>query len=113
MAHLVRLIGQTGRCESRMRLFDGRRLSDVEARTVGIETLEPTSRSTFHGPALRCDFEGRLLAGFPSDEDRTRAAQPRGGSAWFAQLSPDGPPLPVRITFETRFFGHATMYLTQ
>jgi hypothetical protein len=113
MADLVRLVARTGHCENRMRLFDGRRLTEVEAHTVGVETLEATSRSIFQGPALRCDFEGRLLAGFPSDEDRNRAAQPHGGSAWFAPLSPGGPPLPVRIVFETRFFGHATMYLTE
>ncbi len=111
MAALVRQIGRSGECAARMRLFDGRRLSDVESRSAGMQVLEATSRSVFKGPALRCDFEGRLLAGFPRDEDHVRAARPKTGSAWFAQLVPGGPPLPVRITFETRFFGHATMYL--
>ena len=83
----------------------------MQSRTAGMQVLEATSRSVFQGPALRCDFEGRLLAGFPRDEDRARAGRPRSGTAWFAQLSPGGPSLPVRITFETRFFGHATMYL--
>lgn len=112
MAALVHQIASVGGCQAHQRLFDGRRLTEVESHTVGTQVLEATSRSVFQGSALRCDFEGRLLAGFPSDEDRARAARPHGGSAWFAQLSPGGPPLPVRIVFETRFFGHTTMYLT-
>ena len=111
MAALVRQIARSGDCAARMRLFDGRRLSEVESRSAGMQVLDATSRSVFQGPALRCDFEGRLLAGFPRDEDRARAARPKSGAAWFARLSPGGPPLPVRIVFETRFFGHATMYL--
>lgn len=111
MAALVHQISTTGGCEARMRLFDGRRLSEVQARTVGSETLARTSRSIFQGPAMRCDFQGRLLAGFPRDEDPARAARPHNGSAWFAPLWPGGPPLPVRMAFETRFFGQATMYL--
>lgn len=111
MAALVRQVAGIGGCEAHMRLFDGRRLSEVEAHTAGREELAATSRSSFQGSALRCDFQGRLLAGFPADEDRARAGRPKGGSAWFAPLAPGGPPLPVRIVFETRFFGHATMYL--
>jgi hypothetical protein len=111
MAALVRRLSAGDGCDTRARLFDGRRLSEVAATTVGTEVLAPTPRSMFQGPALRCDFQGRLLAGFPADEDPARAARPKSGSAWFAALSPGGPTLPVRIVFETRFFGHATMYL--
>ncbi len=112
MAMLMRRVARTGRCEAEARTFDGRRLADITARTVGEEVLPRTGRSMFAGPALRCDFEGHQLAGFMRDEDRARLMRPHRGSAWFAAAEPGGPLLPVRIAFETRWFGDATMYLT-
>ena len=111
MAQLVRQVNATGRCDGRSRTYDGRRLSELSARTVGREVLEPTSRSSFAGPALRCDFEGRQLGGFLLDADRAKAQRPRRGTAWFASASPGGPAIPVRIQFETDFIGSLTMYL--
>ncbi len=111
MAELVRRVNDTGRCEGAARTFDGRRLSEITVRTAGMQMLARTSLSIFAGPALRCDFDGRLLAGFKFEDDRARAARPRRGSAWFARLSPGGPLLPVRLQFATPFFDDATMYL--
>ena len=113
LATTVRQVARTGGCDGHVRLFDGRRLSDVSARTVGTETLPPTSRSSFQGPALRCDFEGTLLAGFTVEGDRAEQARPHRGTAWFAAVRPDSPKLPVRVTFDNRSFGSATMYLDQ
>ena len=113
MAALLHQVATTGRCEGGANTFDGRRLSLVEAHTVGEEMLEETSRSIFHGTALRCDFEGRQLAGFVRDQDQSALRRPQRGSAWFARLVPGQPPVPVRITFQTRGFGPATMYLTE
>ena len=111
MAQLVRQVNATGRCEGRSRTYDGRRLAELTARTVGREVLEQTSRSSFAGPALRCDFEGRQLAGFLLDADRAKAQRPRRGTAWFAATAPGGPMIPVRIQFETDLIGNLTMYL--
>ncbi len=112
MAQLVRQVNASGRCEGRATTFDGRRLSEMEARTVGQEQLPATSRSSFAGPALRCDFEGRQTGGFALDADRAELARPQRGSAWFAATVPGGPLIPVRVSFTTRLFGDATMYLT-
>ncbi len=112
MALLLHQVAASGRCEGAMTTFDGRRLSSLTARTVGEETLPPTGRSSFQGTALRCDFEGRQLAGFFRDADQAALRQPQYGSAWFARVQPGGLPVPVRITFHTRQFGDATMYLT-
>ncbi len=113
MAELLRQVNMAGRCDSRRVLFDGRRLSELEARTIGSETLPPTSRSTFSGPALRCDFEGRQTGGFMLDTDRTALQRPQKGSAWFASVVPGGPVVPVRIMFTSRFLGEANLYLTR
>ncbi len=111
MAQLVRQVNATGRCEGRSRTYDGRRLAELSARTAGQESLEATSRSSFAGPALRCDFEGRQLAGFRLDADRTAAQRPRRGTAWFAAVAPGGPMIPVRMQFDADLIGTLTMYL--
>jgi hypothetical protein len=112
LVELIRNVGQTGRCETSVRTFDGRRATEINASTVGEEVLEPTSRSSFVGKALRCDFAGRLLSGFKFGNDHDEDAKTMHGSAWLAAAIPGGPPIPVKMTFETRWFGNATMYLT-
>ncbi len=111
MAQLVRQVNATGRCDGHSRTYDGRRLAELTAHTAGREVLEQTSRSSFAGPALRCDFEGRQLGGFLLDANRAKAQRPRRGTAWFAAASPGGPMIPVRIQFETDLIGNLTMYL--
>jgi hypothetical protein len=113
LAELVRVVEASGRCEAAVRTYDGRRAVDIKAHTVGEEVLEPTDRSSFAGRALRCDFSGRMLAGFLFGEDRERESRPMHGSAWLGQITAGGPRLPVRMTFQTRWFGDATMYLTE
>jgi hypothetical protein len=112
LVELIRIVDATGRCEAAARTFDGRRVVDVESHTVGEEMLEPTSRSSFAGRALRCDFSGRMLAGFLFNDDRERDGRPMHGSAWLGSVTASAPRFPVRITFETKWFGEATMYLT-
>jgi len=111
MAQLVRQVNATGRCDGHSRTYDGRRLAELTARTAGREVLEQTSRSSFAGTALRCDFAGRQLGGFLLDADRAKAQRPRRGTAWFAAATPGGPMIPVRIQFETDLIGNLTMYL--
>lgn len=112
LAELIHAVGQTGRCETTVHTYDGRRAVDIQAHTVGEEMLAPTGRSNFAGNALRCDFAVRMLAGFKFSDDRQRDSMPLHGSAWLAPVAAGGPPLPVRMAFETRWFGDATMYLT-
>jgi hypothetical protein len=112
LAELMHVVKTTGRCETTVRTYDGRRAVEIEAHTVGDEILPSTPRSSFAGRALRCDFSGRMLAGFKFDDDREHDSKPMHGSAWLAAIVPGAPPLPVRMAFETRWFGDATMYLT-
>jgi hypothetical protein len=112
LAGLVRTVQATGRCETEARIFDGRRATEIRAVTAGPAVLEPSDRSSFAGKALRCDFAGHMLAGFLLNDDRERESKPLHGSAWLAPVVPGGPPVPVRLTFETRWFGDATMFLT-
>lgn len=112
LAQLVRTVEQTGRCDGALRTYDGRRAVEIQSTTAGEEMLRSTDRSIFAGKALRCDFIGRMVAGFKLDEDREKATRPLRGSAWLAPLRNGEPPLPVRIAFQTRWLGDMTMYLT-
>ncbi len=110
---LVREASDTGRCDGQVETFDGRRLLQISSRTTGEERLATEDRSGFSGPALRCDVAGRQLAGFQPDDPPEERAKLHHYQAWLAPLAPGGPRLPVRVVFETRFFGHATAYLTE
>lgn len=111
-ALLARRVTQSGRCEGEARTFDGRRLTEIAVSTGGWEELPPESRSSFAGRALRCDFNGRVLAGFFLKDDRAAAARPQTGSAWLASPVPGAPMVPVRLRMDVRWIGSATMYLT-
>lgn len=112
MAQLLSQIGRSGRCDGTVQTFDGRRLASLRSWTMGTATIPASSISSYTGPALQCEFEGKQLGGFMLDEDRERLQRPQRGTAWFAAVSPGGPMLPVRISFHTRWFGDATMYIT-
>jgi hypothetical protein len=112
LAQLMRRVDQDRTCETQVRTYDGRRVLQIAAHTGGNDNLDPTARSSFSGPALRCDFEGRELAGFLFGDDDPEHRRPLRGSAWLAPIVAGGASLPVRIAFQTRWFGWATMYLT-
>ncbi len=113
ISFLIATVAATGRCEGQTRTFDGRRVAEATAHTAGIEVLPEESRSTFKGPALRCDLDGQQLAGFPVDagpDDMLR--KPEHSSVWFAVLQPGTIPVPVRALFEARKIGNVRLYIT-
>ncbi len=112
IAALLRRVAATGRCDGDARDYDGRRLEVFQARTMGEETLPGSARSSFAGPALRCEFVSQILAGFRLGRDRNEDARPHGGIVWLAPVGTDGQRWPVRLEIETRWFGHADIYLT-
>jgi opacity protein-like surface antigen len=105
LVQLMRRVDHDRSCDTSVRTYDGRRVLDVAALTGGPATLGPSGRSIYNGPALRCDFEGRQIAGFLLGEDDPEHRRPLRGSAWLAPMLPGAPPLPVQIAFETRWFG--------
>ena len=111
MAGLLHQVALTGRCDGTARTFDGQRLGDVTAATVGEETLAPTDRSSFSGRTLRCDFVGHQLAGFKRNEDLTTLKKPHQATAWLAALQPGQPLVPVRVVFDHRVLGETTLYI--
>jgi hypothetical protein len=109
---LVRRVGDGLNCDGSLKLYDGRRLTELTAHTVGIETIRPSSRSRYGGTAMRCDFEGTRTAGFLKSDSEAQQRRPRHGSAWLAPIVPGAPPVPLRITFDNQVLGNVTLYLT-
>jgi hypothetical protein len=105
-----RHVGRAANCNFSAAVFDGRRRSDFSATGESRERLA-AARGAWHGDALRCDYESRLVAGFMRDQDRAEAAEPRRGTAWVAAPYPGAPALPVRIEIPTRWFGTVTAVL--
>lgn len=110
VARLMRQVGRDGRCDATGEVFDGRRLTTMTARTVGWVQLPP-ARGEWSGRALRCEFEGRLVAGFHRDNNGPEARQPTPGTAWFGEAVAGMPPIPVRVESQTRWFGTMTARL--
>lgn len=107
---LVAQVEKTGRCDGDVAVFDGRRLTEISATTVGTVHPKPDSTGPWKGDALLCHFIGTQLAGFRHD-DPDWARQPHLGTAWIARPIPGAPPIPVRLKFETRWVGSITLVL--
>jgi len=105
-----RQVAATGHCDAASPVFDGRRRSDFVSSARGMERI-PAWRGAWHGDALRCDYEGRMVAGFRRDEDREEASKPQRGTAWIAAPYTGAPTVPVRVDIPTRWFGTVTALL--
>lgn len=112
MILLVRELERTGECNGHVATFDGRRSSEISVRDAGTAIVPKHGDSLFSGPAHECEFEGRQTGGFVKDVSRAVLERPQRGIAWLAPIFPDAPPMPVRLSFHTRFFGDAILYLT-
>lgn len=97
----LRSAGETGRCDYRARVFDGRRRYDLVFADEGEARLAPTDYSAFSGPAMRCSLRLEQIAGFRKKHSRTRWATSESATIWIARLFPDTRPVPVRLELET------------
>lgn len=105
VAKLLRTVAQTGRCEGEAPVYDGRRRSDFRAWTESMDDL-PRGDGAFAGPALRCAFLGKLVAGRHAAQEREDAGRPpQPVMAWVARPLPGRAAVPVLIELQTRWFG--------
>jgi hypothetical protein len=112
MATLIHEVSASGRCDGHAKLFDGLRLTALDAHTTGSEAVPHDDRSPFGGDALRCDFTGQQIGGFLHDKDAA-PRKPRAGTAWVASAVPGAPKLPVRVVFDHPKLGLITLVLTK
>ena len=103
-----RALAATGRCDQRIKVFDGRRRYDLVLTDDGEGRLD-RGLGLYTGTAHRCRLEMVKI-----DEAQRDESEAKGEPAvvWFASLDPQLPPLPVRIDF-TSHWGLATVALTR
>lgn len=101
IVQLSRVVAETGRCDTRTRLYDGRRLTQVTVRTIGMAPV-PNGPGT---QALRCVLETVPIAGLRTDQDQTRARTPVQTTAWIARAAENAPPVPFRVELASQWWG--------
>jgi hypothetical protein len=107
-ALVIRRVAMLGNCKGEAKSFDGRQVSRLALRATGGEDLAPTSRSSWRGPALRCDIDYQVLGGFFRDD----TPQSFVDTIWLGNVLPGAPPLPVRMAALTHHLGRTILYLT-
>ncbi|MBS7809623.1 DUF3108 domain-containing protein [Roseococcus pinisoli] len=105
MLLLARQVRDTGRCEARAQIFDGRRLTRLDL------TTDPV-RQADSGGQPSCVIESRLVAGIPLD--RPEDAQPARSVVHFGNpVQPDAPMIPLRVELASRWWGTIQVVLMQ
>ncbi len=99
-------------CEARIPVFDGRRRYNLIAEADGSERLESNARSPFSGPAIRCILWMEKKGGFKERTDDRKDRYDRRARVWMGRISDGIPPVPVRMTYESRF-GVVNGYLAE
>jgi len=105
MLRLSRQVRETGRCEAQARIFDGRRLTQIDVATEPVRQPEG-------GGQPSCVIESRILAGIPVE--RPEDARPMRSVVHFGNpLAPGAPLLPVRLELASRWWGTIQVVLNQ
>ena len=112
IASLLRRYAETGRCEAKLQVFDGARLSDVQSWTAGVATVPTSDVTPYAGSATECDFRTEEVGGFLHDANYARAHAPQGGRVWLAPVGPGGIAVPIRARFSTLEHGEISLFLT-
>jgi Protein of unknown function (DUF3108) len=94
----ARALERNGRCDQTVPVFDGRRRYDLTLTHVDEATLPPNEYSIYHGPAVRCSFSMKRIAGFRKSWQSKRQPDDRSSppTIWVAAIREDLPPVPVR-----------------
>jgi hypothetical protein len=107
---ISRTLAETGTCERTIPVFDGRRRYDMQISDRGEQIVKPSRYSLFAGPAHGCYSKIRRIAGYALDSPKRL---PRDdGTFWLTRVTPDGPPVPVRMEFDGNW-GTSVVHLVE
>lgn len=117
---VMKTVAETGSCESRDEVFDGKRRFALVFRHAAEEMLESTRYNVFKGKAARCEVEVVPVAGewhkkprgwmSIQEQGREKGSLP---TVWMANIDEHGPAVPVKIRVRTDFgvlFMHLVNY---
>ena len=111
LALLSRFDGD-GKCESRIPVFDGRRLYELVGRVDGdgAGSLKAGRYSPFAGPTVDCLVRLEKKAGFKQKDGRARKRRDTRMQLRMGRVFDEVPPVPVRLSADTRY-GSLVAYL--
>ena len=111
LALLSRFDGD-GKCESRIPVFDGRRLYELVGRVDGdgAGSLKAGRYSPFAGPTVDCLLRLEKKAGFKQKDGRARKRRDTRMQLRMGSVFDEVPPVPVRLSADTRY-GSLVAYL--
>ncbi len=96
---------QTGACQGQALVYDGHQLRRGSTQTAGREALKLGAGVPVAGPALKCQTESVMLAGYKKGDPVAAQARPRHSTAWLGPVVAGGPDLPLRLVFDADFLG--------
>ena len=108
MLTLMENLGNTGRCDATVKVFDGKRRYNLASRHAGEVELRATKYAPYVGPATECRVGFERLAGFR--EGRLGRRYPDEIVLYLAPLFDDAPPMPVRM-HGSNLFGALRLHL--
>lgn len=107
---VMQSVAETGSCEGRDEVFDGKRRFALVFRHAADDMLTPTEYNVFEGRAARCEVEVVPVAGewhkkprgwmSIQEQGRDKGALP---TVWMAKIDPNGPAVPVKIRVKTEY----------
>ncbi len=105
-------------CAGKSDVFDSRRRFTLAFAPQGVETLKPSKRSFYTGPAYKCTVEVTPKGGAWKKKPRGWLSIQEQGrkkgtlpTMWVARVQDDLPPVPVRIMMKTDY-GTLFMHLS-
>ena len=104
-----REIDATGACETKLPVYDGRRLYRLEVSDDGAADLQPSRYAPLAGPSRKCDFIFKRVAGFKKKKtDKT----PTEGVVYFRRAAEGAPMMPVKIVADSKY-GSVMLHLKE
>jgi hypothetical protein len=102
---VLRQVNETGTCEGRVPVFDGRQRYDIVFKDAGTRKLEREGTSIFAGEAQVCEFSWVPIAGRTRREGAPSRVEDdrRFGKAYLAPFDNGAAKAPVRVEFEAWF----------
>src|SRR5690606_11504706 len=101
---------ETGKCEGRNEVFDGKRRFTLLFKHSADEMLESSRYNDYQGPAARCEVEVQPVAGewhkeprgwmSIQEQGREKGALP---TVWMAKIDENSPAVPVKIRVKTEY----------
>ena len=105
-------MSRDGRCSGTRRVYDGRRLFQLELHHDGVTEVKRSRYAVYAGPAIKCRLRVSKVAGF-RDKEIQKGQYPEQITVFLAELEEGTPLVPVRMEADYRFGrlrGHAVNF---